>query len=128
LGNQRHEINDPSAATLLGLARAAEQGTTTAAASKQGTTTAGPRPGDVIGCLDELSHRLLSEIKVFVGGLRGGRTTNGLHSLASRTTLVCGMETLTSGGAASGGASIAWKKTTAKHSLYSAGVFFLVNI
>jgi nitrous oxide reductase len=68
LGNQRHKINAPSAATLLGLARAAEQGTTTAAAAaaKQGTTTARPRPGDVIGRLDELSHRFLSEIKEFV--------------------------------------------------------------
>ena len=69
LGNQRHKINAPSAATLLGLARAAEQGTTTtaaAAAAKQGTTTARSRPGDVIGRLDELSHRFLSEIKEFV--------------------------------------------------------------
>jgi len=67
LGNQRHKINAPSAATLLGLARAAEQGTTAAAAAaEQGTTTARPRPGDVIRCLDELSHRFLGEIKVFV--------------------------------------------------------------
>jgi hypothetical protein len=31
LGDERHEINDPPATTLLGLAQAAEEGTTAAA-------------------------------------------------------------------------------------------------
>jgi hypothetical protein len=64
LGDERHEINDPPATTLLGLAQAAEEGTT--AAAEQGTTAAGPRPDDVLGHPDEFSHRFLAETKVFV--------------------------------------------------------------